>query len=174
MAFFYYWFGTVFFQQKKWLETISTYLLVGLSVLLFYVFYILAPAVVEDVSFVNGFFPIAKPVMYFVCSFSGMLCFVILFKLLSQLSLWGFDVLKGVLRNIARNSLIVLAMHYWALVSFRLFISPYIPYAYQLFASVLFVILVCVVSIALFRTRLYIFIGGRRARQSLSVCFSIN
>ena len=174
MALFFYWFGTVFVQQMKRLETISTLLLFGLSFFLFYVFYILAPTIVKDVSFAIGLFPIEKAITFLLCSFSGMLSFVLLFRLLSQLSIWGFDILKGVLRNIARNSLIILAMHYWALVVFRLFISPYIPNDYQILAAITFVVLICIASIALFRTRLYMFIGGERAKQSLHVCLSIN
>ena len=174
MAFFFYWFGTIFVHWLRRMKEIPLLFHIGLSIFLFCVFYYLAPNIVKNVSFVNGVFPIKTPLTFLVCSFSGILCFVLLFMRFSQLNLWGVNFLKGLLRNIARNSLIILAMHYWALVFFHLFLSFYIPIAYQMIAAIVFVVLVCMASIALFRTRLYMFIGGERAKQSLRVCFSIS
>lgn len=89
------------------------------------------------------------------------------------MEIWGFDLLKGVFRNIARNSLIVLAIHYWALVVFHLFLSSYFPYDFQMYCAIVFVVLACIASIVIFRTRLYMFIGGERAYQDLYTCLSI-
>ena len=172
MAFFFYWLGTVFVRQQWRLDKIPSLLAIVLMVFLLYVIYYLAPMIVNDVFFVNGDFPITKSILFLICSFVGILNSVLLFKLLSKQNLWGIDFMKGILRNIARNSLIILAMHYWALVLYRLYISSYIPNTYQLCSAIIFIILTCIISIALFRTQLYMFIGGEKAKQSLSECMS--
>ena len=173
MAIFFYWLGTLFVRQQWWLDKIPQLLAIGIIIFLLCVLYYLAPMIVNDVFFVNGDFPVTKSISFLACSFGGILSCVLMFKLLSKLELWGLDIIKGILRNIARNSLIILAMHYWALVFYRLYISSYIPNTYQLCSAIVFIILICIISIALFRTRLYMFIGGEKAKQSLSNCLSI-
>lgn len=173
MALFFYWLGSMFMKKMKDLEkTPSLVAIIILSFLLF-IFFTIAPIIVQDVSFVNGVFPVKNGLLFFVCSISGIFGFVLLFRCLSQLNFWGYNVLKGILRNIARNSLIILAMHYWALVVYSLYLSSYIPNAYQVLVAILFVVLVCICSIALFRTKLYMFIGGERAKQDLRTCLSV-
>ena len=173
MALFFYWLGTMYMKNMKDWERIPSHVVIILLSFLLFVFFNIAPIIVRDVSFVNGIFPVRNSLLFFVCSISGILGFVLLFRCLSQLNCWGFNVLKGVLRNIARNSLIILAMHYWALVVYHLYISSYIPDAYQVLVALIFVVLVCICSIALFRTKLYMFIGGERAKQELKTCLSI-
>lgn len=173
MALFFYWLGTVFVRQQWWLDKIPSLLTIVLMVSLLCVLYYLAPMIVNDVFFVNGDFPVTKSISFLACSLVGIVSCVLLFKLLSKLELWGLDIIKGILRNIARNSLIILAMHYWALVFYRLYISSYIPNTYQLCSAIVFIILVCIISIALFRTRLYMFIGGEKAKQNFPNCLSI-
>jgi fucose 4-O-acetylase-like acetyltransferase len=173
MALFFYWLGTVFVRQQWWLDKIPPLLAIGVIIFLLCVLYYLAPMIVNDVFFVNGDFPVTKSISFLACSLVGIVSIVLLFKLLSKLDLWGLDIIKGILRNIARNSLIILAMHYWALVFYRLYISSYIPNTYQLGSAMVFIILVCIISIALFRTRLYMFIGGEKAKQNLPNCLSI-
>lgn len=173
MALFFYWLGTMYVQKMKDLENLPSLVAIILLSFLLCAFFYIAPVIVHDVSFVNGIFPVKNGLLFFVCSISGILGFVLLFRCLSQLNCWGYNVLKGVLRNIARNSLIILAMHYWALVVYHIYISSYIPDAYQVLVALIFVVLVCVCSIALFRTKLYMFIGGERAKQDLRTCLSI-
>lgn len=173
MALFFYWLGTVFVRLQWWLDKIPSLLAIVLMVSLLCILYILAPLIVKDISFFNGEFPITKSMSFLACAMVGILSCVLLFKLLSKLELWGLDIIKGILRNIARNSLIILAMHYWALVFYRLFISANIPDTYQLCTAIVFIILVCIISIALFRTKLYMFIGGERTKQGLHDCLSI-
>lgn len=173
MAIFFYWLGTVFVRQQWWLDKIPSLLAIVAIIFLLCVLYYLAPMIVKDISFVTGNFPVAKFMSFLACSLVGIISFVLLFKLLSKLDLWGLDIIKGILRNIARNSLIILAMHYWALVFYRLYISSYIPSTYQLGSAMVFIILVCMISIVLFRTKLYMFIGGERAKQGLHECLSI-
>ena len=173
MAFFFYWSGNVFISQFGKVENLSSISKIVLIIILSYVFIFFAPSLVNAVGFVNGQFPAKNPLTFILCSFSGVFCFVLLFSVISKISFRGYNTLKGILRNIARNSLIILAMHYWALVIFHFYISPYISQEMSPYVASLFVLLVCAISIALFRTRLYMFIGGKRARQDLSVCFSI-
>ena len=172
MAFFFYWLGVLFSKRLQWFDK-PTYIILPLSLVFLLVFLITAPALVESVSFVNGIFPFGHPLMFLVCSFSGIISFLLLFAFLSRISFWGFGILKGILRNIARNSLIVLAMHYVLLVFFSLYMKHLFPTEWHMYAALFFIIIGCIASIALFRTKLYMFIGGKRAKQDLETCLSI-
>lgn len=173
MAFFFYWGGTICSGLLKYIFGLSLIARSGIIIVLLFAFFYLAPSIVDEVSFVNGVFPVADCIVFLVFSISGILSLVLLFKGLSRMEIWGFDLLKGVFRNIARNSLIVLATHYWALVVFHLFLSLYFPYDFQMYGAIVFVVLACIASIVIFRTRLYMFIGGERAYQDLYTCLSI-
>lgn len=135
-------------------------------------FFITAPPLVGHVSFVNGVFPEDRPLSFLSCSLFGILGALLLFASLSKISFFGFDLFKGVLRNIARNSLIILCMHYVLLVFFSLYLTPFLPESWRMLAAIVFVIVGSIGAIAVFRTRLYMFIGGERARQDLRTCLS--
>lgn len=172
MAFFFYWLGVVFSKRMQWFDKPAFIMLPFLFVFLF-VFFMTAPSLIDSVSFVNGIFPFTRPFLFLVSSLAGISCFLLLFAVLSRCRFWGFNILKGILRNIARNSLIVLAMHYVLLVFFSLYIKHLIPAEWHMWAAFFFIIVGCIVSIALFRTKLYMFIGGKRAKQDLETCLSI-
>lgn len=173
MAFFFYWLGTVFIRRFKWLEKITFLHFVVVIVSLLCILFYLAPTIMKDIYFVNGNFPITKSFPFLVCSFAGIISGVLLFRSLSPISSCGLGIIKGVLRNIARNSLIILATHYWALVFYHLFLSPIVPLTYQLFSAIIFIVLICILSVVLFRTHLYMFIGGTKSKQSMLECLSI-
>lgn len=173
MAFFFYWLGTVFIRRFKWLEKITFLHFVVVIVSLLCILFYLAPTIMKDIYFVNGNFPITKSFPFLVCSFAGIISGVLLFRSLSPISSCGLGIIKGVLRNIARNSLIILATHYWALVFYHLYLSPIVPLTYQLFSAIIFNVLICILSVVLFRTHLYMFIGGTKSKQSMLECLSI-
>lgn len=173
MAFFFYWLGTVFIRRFKWLEKIKFLHFVVVIVSLLCILFYLAPTIMKGIYFVNGNFPITKSFPFLVCSFAGIISGVLLFRSLSPISSCGLGIIKGVLRNIARNSLIILATHYWALVFYHLFLSPIVPLTYQLFSAIIFIVLICILSVVLFRTHLYMFIGGTKSKQSMLECLSI-
>lgn len=128
---------------------------------------------IDEVSFVNGMFPYDKPLLYLLYSFSGILSILLFVVFLNRISFWGHRLLKGILRIIARNSLVILAMHYWAIVVFAVYFKELIAICWQIYLALSFVVLICIGSIALFRTKLYMFIGGDKTRQSLQMCFSM-
>lgn len=171
MALFFYWLGTVYKKIVEKLPHIVAY--VGFLISLFLSLYFIHE-IVENVSYVNGVFPVRNSHIFLICSLSGIFCFVFLFNNLSKINFWGYNYVKGILRNIARNSLIILTMHYWGLVVYHLYFSPYISQRYQIYAAVIFVVLVCILSIIVFRTRLYMLIGGKRAKQTIRECLSIS
>ena len=80
-------------------------------------------------------------------------------------------VVKGILRNIARNALIILAVHYWAIRCCNIFLNEYKNTAgYPLF--VLFIVIfTCILAIPLFRNKLYWLIGKKKisVKESLSI-----
>ena len=93
--------------------------------------------------------------------------FILFGKSKNKLSL----IIQGILRNIARNALIILAVHYWAIRCCNIFLYEYKNtswYSYLIFAIV---ILTCILAIPLFRNKLYWLIGKEKisAKESLSI-----
>ena len=172
MAFFFYWLGIFFSKRLYWFDK-SALILLPFSLVFLFVFLTWAPALVDKVSFVNGVFPFGHPLQFLFSFLAGILCFLCLFAVLSRCNFLGFDILKGILRNIARNSLIVLAMHYVLLVFFSLYMKHLFPEEWRFYIAVSFIVIGCIASIVLFRTKLYVFIGGERAKQDLNTCLSI-
>lgn len=172
MAFFFYWLGVLSSKHLNRLGESPLFILLVPSVALLCLFFMTAPSLIDQVYFVNGIFPIDMSLFFLSSSLFGISGTLLLFASLSKISFIGFDMFKGVLRNIARNSLIILCMHYVLLVFFSLYLKTFFPESWHIFVAVGFIILGCIGAIAVFRTKLYMFIGGEHARQNLRTCLS--
>ncbi len=173
MAFFFYWFGVVMSNKQNKTDKWPNSIIFLFSAPFIGLFVLLAPSFYNQISFVNGCFAHDRPLSYLGFSLSGIIGLSLIFAGISKLNLLGFNALKGILRNIARNSLIVLATHYFFLCIFSLCIKEYIPIAWHFISTTLFVIMGCLASIIIFRTKLYMFIGGEKVHQNTTECLSI-
>ncbi len=81
------------------------------------------------------------------------------------------SMVQGVLKNIARNALIVLAVHHWTLQCCRIFLYELTAKSYYPWLATLIMIVVTIIAIPLFRTRLYRLIGKEKisVRESLAI-----
>jgi uncharacterized membrane protein len=70
--------------------------------------------------------------------------------------------MKGIFRNIARNGLVILAVHFWAIILFGLYVLPYLPHSYAILICFVFVATACILSIVLFDTKLYFLVGKKK------------
>ncbi|MCL1624645.1 acyltransferase family protein [Bacteroides caecicola] len=80
-------------------------------------------------------------------------------------------VLQGILKNIARNALIVLPVHYWAIKCCGIFLHPISNEDYFPWLVTLIMIIVTALAIPLFRTRFYKLLGKEKIsfKESLSI-----
>ena len=174
MAFVYYWFGVVIANKLCCLENKSRFISILFSIPLIGLFVILSPMFIDKISFVNGRFAYDSPLSYLIFSFSGISGLIFLFSGISKTHLYGLNTIKGIQRNIARNSLIVLAAHYYFLCLFSLYIKKYIHVEWHFITAIVFIIIGCILSVILFRTKLYMLIGGKKAYQNIVTCLSID
>lgn len=81
------------------------------------------------------------------------------------------SILQGILKNIARNALIILAVHYWAIQCCRIFLYPISQENYFPWLVTLIMTIVTALPIPLFRTKLYKLIGKEKitVKESLSI-----
>lgn len=81
------------------------------------------------------------------------------------------SILQGILRNIARNALIILAVHYWAIQCCRIFLYPIAQESYFPWLVTLIMTIVTTLSIPLFRNKFYKVIGKEKitVKESLSI-----
>ena len=105
---------------------------------------------------------------FFSSSILGITSIVTLMILISRTP---FNSVKGLLRYIARNALVILAVHWWALLCLRLMFKKELDHpgiAYQVIPLVIIAILM---AIPLFRCKLHWLIGKERIsfRESLSL-----
>ncbi len=93
--------------------------------------------------------------------------FILFDKSTNKLSI----VVKGILRNIARNALIILAVHYWTIRCCNIFLHTYKNTVWYSFLVLVIVILNCILAIPLFRNKLYWLIGKKKIsiKESLSI-----
>ena len=116
----------------------------------------------------NGDFSVATnnlgPSLYSSCS--GILLMLMVFILFSRLYFPQSQFVKGILRNISRNALVILAVHYWFIRIYMLFLSRFLD-----LPAVLVMIVGCYLSIPLFRNKLYWLLGKTKisVRESLSI-----
>ena len=108
---------------------------------------------------------------YLMSTGSGIALLICAFVLFSRIK---FKLFGGILRNIARNGIIVLAVHYWLLrICFEFIDRDYIVGGvhYISFYSIGFVVMGTILTIPIFRNKLYWLIGTRKVsvKESLSV-----
>ena len=173
MAFVYYWFGTIVSSRLHIIKKKNSGTLIFLSIPLIVLYMITSPKLLTIVGFVNGHFAYEQLFSYLLISILGLCGLVFLFSGISKIQFMGLKAIKGILRNISRNSLIILATHYYFLCVFSLYVKLYIPQEWHFMSAIIFVIMGCVASIVLFRTQLYMLIGGKKAKQTITTCLSI-
>jgi len=110
--------------------------------------------------------------VFVASSFFGITGLVTTFVLADRLpNIAPIRIIKGILRNISRNALIILAVHWYILLVMRLlfretFNKPGIAYL-----SIAIVTALVIAAIPLFRCKLYKLLGKKRA--TLSECLNI-
>lgn len=110
--------------------------------------------------------------VFLASSFFGIAGLVATFMFADKLpNIAPFRIIKGILRNISRNALVILAVHWYALLVMRLlfreaFNKPGIAYL-----AIPVVAAVVIVAIPLFRCKLYKLLGKQKisVRKSLSI-----
>ena len=110
--------------------------------------------------------------VFLASSVFGIVGLVAVFLLASRLPKVALvRIFKGILRNISRNALVILAVHWWVLLVMRLLFRPEINKPGIAYLSIGFVALVVIASIPLFRCKLYKLLGKERVsvKESLSL-----
>jgi len=111
-------------------------------------------------------------VNFFASSAFGIVGLVATFQLCSRLpDVAPIRVTKGILRNISRNALIILAVHWWVLLVLRIIWKTEMDKPGIAYLSIPIVIAVVVGTIPLFRCQFYKLIGKEKisVRESLSI-----
>lgn len=106
---------------------------------------------------------------YITSTVCGILLIVSIFILFDKFVCKS--VLQGILKNIARNALIVLPVHSWAIQCCRIFLYPISSEDYFPWLVTLIMIIVTTLAIPIFRTKLYKLIGKEKIsfEESLSI-----
>ncbi|MCQ2105235.1 MAG: acyltransferase [Fibrobacter sp.] len=116
---------------------------------------------------------LGKNIFRFVgSSILGIAGLIGIFQLLSKLpNVAPIAIFKGILRNISRNALIILAVHWWILLVLRIVFKAELDKPGIAYLSVLVVVAGVVATIPLFRNKLYKLIGKEKisAKESLSI-----
>lgn len=105
-------------------------------------------------------------------SIFGILTLIGAFQLFSKLpDVNVLRIVKGILRNISRNALIILAVHWWALLVLRIVFKPQLDKPIIAYLSILIVTAFSIGAIPLFRCKLYKVIGKEKTtvKESLSI-----
>lgn len=156
--------------QKISLKKIQQVALLFITILLFVIYFAIEEA--------NPWFSIMNndlgknlPVFIFSSIF-GIASLIGFFQLFSKLP--DFKLLKffkGILRNISRNALIILAVHWWALLVLRVIFKTELDKPGIAYLSIFIVIFAILISIPLFRCKLYKLIGKEKVnvKESLSI-----
>ena len=110
--------------------------------------------------------------VFLASSVFGIVGLVAVFLLVSRIpKVAPVRIFKGILRNISRNALVILAVHWWVLLVMRLLFRPEINKPGIAYLSIGFVALVVIAAIPLFRCKLYKLLGKERVsvKESLSL-----
>lgn len=105
-------------------------------------------------------------------SLFGIAGLIGLFQLVSRLPDYiPIRIIKGILRNISRNALIILAVHWWILLILRIVFKSELDKPSIVWIAPIIVVAGVVATIPLFRSKLYKLIGKEEisARESLSI-----
>lgn len=108
-------------------------------------------------------------VCYILSTISGIFLIVNIFILFNKLV--NESILQGILKNIARNALIILAVHYWVIKCCKIFLYSILKENYFPWLATLIMTIVTIFAIPLFRTKLYKLIGKEKItfKESLSI-----
>ena len=81
------------------------------------------------------------------------------------------QIVKGILRNVSRNALVILAVHWYALLVMRIVYKAQINRSGTAYLAIPIVVAILVVAIPLFRCKLYKLLGKEKIslRESLSI-----
>ena len=81
------------------------------------------------------------------------------------------QIVKGILRNVSRNALVILAVHWYALLVMRIVYKAQINRPGTAYLAIPIVVTILVVAIPLFRCKLYKLLGKEKIslRESLSI-----
>ena len=81
------------------------------------------------------------------------------------------QIIKGILRNVSRNALVILAVHWYALLVMRIVYKAQINRPGTAYLAIPIVVAILVVAIPLFRCKLYKLLGKEKIslRESLSI-----
>lgn len=109
---------------------------------------------------------------FFGSFFFGVLGLIGVFQVFSQLpQIAPLRIVKGILRNISRNALIILAVHWWVLLVLRIVFKQQLDKPGTAYFAFAIVAAVTIAAIPLFRCKLHKLIGKERisVRESLSI-----
>ncbi|MCQ2125565.1 MAG: acyltransferase family protein [Fibrobacter sp.] len=116
---------------------------------------------------------LGKNIFRFVgSSIFGIAGLIGIFQLLSKIpNIAPIAIFKGILRNISRNALIILAVHWWILLVLRIVFKAELDKPGIAYLSVLVIVAGVVAAIPLFRNKLYKLIGKEKisVKESLSI-----
>ena len=115
---------------------------------------------------------LGKSLPQFVASsITGIIGLIAMFLLASKIPNFApIRVFKGILRNISRNALVILAVHWWIVLMLRLFCRPAINQPGIAYIVIPIVALGTIAAIPLFRCKLYRLLG----KEKISVKESLN
>ena len=115
---------------------------------------------------------LGKSLPQFVASsITGIVGLIATFLLASKLpDIAPIRITKGILRNISRNALVILAVHWWIVLMLRLFVRPQINQPGIAYIAIPIVALGTIAAIPLFRCRLYKLLGKERITVKESLC----
>lgn len=128
-------------------------------------------ALVKDPSPWVGLYNNKISLLFVGSSFLGILGLIAILSFVSNFRNAFAQGLLGVLRNISRNGLIVLAVHFWSLMILKTLFKPTLDQPGVAYVVFPVVILVTIGTIPLFRNKLYFLIGKEKVsvRESLSL-----
>ncbi len=115
---------------------------------------------------------LGKSLPQFVASsITGITGLIATFLLASKLpDVAPIRITKGILRNISRNALVILAVHWWIIFVLRLLFRPAIDQPIIAYIAIPIVALGTIAAIPLFRCRLYKLLGKERITVKESLC----
>ncbi len=116
---------------------------------------------------------LGKSLPQFVASsITGIIGLIAMFLLASKIPNFApIRVFKGILRNISRNALVILAVHWWIVLMLQLFCRPAINQPGIAYIAIPIVALGTIAAIPLFRCKLHRLLGKEKisVKESLSI-----
>ena len=115
---------------------------------------------------------LGKSLPQFVASsITGIIGLIATFLLASKIpNIAPIRIFKGILRNISRNALVILAVHWWIVLMLRLFFRPQINQPGIAYIAIPIVALGTIAAIPLFRCKLHRLLGKEKISVKESLC----